>query len=95
MPADVFAAFEELMSKPHKSLQEVEALLTEARIRSAFQNCIRYPTTHRVGLLRRRGSGWRCFVQYQLNSNDKRIPPAEEADEMLVELVERFQIVVA
>ena len=88
MPADVFAAFEELMSKPHKSLQEVEALLTEAMRE-------RYPTTHRVGLLRRRGSGWRCFVQYQLNSNDKRIPPAEEADEMLVELVERFHIVVA
>lgn len=74
------------MSKPHKSLREIEALLTEAMRE-------RYPTTHRVGLLRRRGRGWRCFVRHQLTSTDTRIPPTEEADAMLAELVERFEIV--
>ena len=52
----------------------------------------RYPTTHHVGLLRRRGRGWRCFVRYELRGDDKGIPPTEEADAMLVELEKQYEI---
>jgi hypothetical protein len=68
------------------TVQEVQALLT-----SAMRE--RYPTTQPVGLLRRRGSGWRCFVRYQLTNSDRRIPPTEEADAMLAELAKRIKIV--
>jgi hypothetical protein len=73
------------MKRPHTSVREIEALLT-----AAMQ--ARYPTTHHVGLLRRRGRGWRCFVRYELRGDDKGIPPTEEADAMLVELEKQYEI---
>jgi hypothetical protein len=74
-----------IMKRPQTSVREIEALLT-----AAMQ--ARYPTMHHVELLRRRGRGWRCFVRYQLSADDKRIPPTEEAEAMLAELEEQYQI---
>ena len=73
------------MKRPQTSVREIEALLT-----AAMQ--ARYPTTHHVGLLRRGGRGWRCFVRYQPSVDDERIPPTEEADAMLGELEKQYNI---
>ena len=73
------------MRRPQASVREIEALLTAAMH-------VRYSTTHHVGLLRRRGRGWRCFVRYELRGDDKLVPPTEEAEAMLAELAKQYEI---
>jgi len=53
----------------------------------------KYPTTLDVGLLRRRGRGWRCLVRWTLTSTNRRIPPTDEPDAILAELAKQFEII--
>jgi len=74
------------MSKPPKTTREVESLLSETMRE-------RYPTIDRVGLLRRRGRGWRCFVQSRRTENNRAAAPIHELDQLLADIAEGFEIV--
>lgn len=75
-----------MITKPHKTRREVEALIT-ATMR------LKYPALQHVGLMLVTGTQVRCFLRWQLTETAKAIPPIEEAEALLAELQTHFEIV--
>jgi len=73
------------MAKLRTTRREIESMLTTEMRR-------RYPTTRYVALMPIIG-GFRCFVRWQLSPNDKTVPPNEDAEALLADLLRRFEIV--
>ena len=81
-PVDLRVAIKE---KVRISRREIEGMLT-ADMRK------QHPTARRVSLMPV-VSGWRCFVHWRLTPTDRIIPPTEHADELLADLLRRYEIV--